>query len=68
MQLLSFCEESTLLSDVLNRSVTVRMGRRPVELREGATVTIKYAVDLQYLPSRNPAVYQELGVLVCFQE
>lgn len=38
-----------------------------MEVREGATVAIKYAVDPQYLPSRNPAAYQELGVLVCFQ-
>ena len=54
--------------DALSSSVTVRRGRRPVEVREGATVAIKYAVDPQYLPSRNPAAYQELGVLVCFQK
>lgn len=36
-------------------------------MREGATLAIKYAVDPQYLPSRNPAAFQGLGVLVCFQ-
>lgn len=39
-----------------------------MEVREGASVAIKYAVDPQCLSSRNPAAYQELGVLVCFQE
>lgn len=39
-----------------------------MEVREGATLAIKYAVDPQYLRSRNPGAYQELGVLVCFQE
>lgn len=39
-----------------------------MEVREGATLAIKYAVDPQYLRSRNPGAYQELGVLVCLQE
>lgn len=57
-----------LLGDALSSSVTVRRGRRLGEVREGATVAIKYALDPQYLPSRHPAAYQKLGVLVCFQE
>lgn len=36
-----------------------------VEIR-GATVAIKYAVDPQYLPSRNPAAYPELGGFALF--
>lgn len=63
-----FGEKSTLLGDALSSSATVRRGRRPGEVREGATVAIKYTGDPRYLPSRNPAVYQELGGLFCFQE
>jgi len=41
--------------------VTVRRGRRPVEVREGATVAIKKAVDLQHHPSRSPSISRTGG-------
>lgn len=58
--------KSMLLGDAFSSSVMVRRGRRLVEVREGATVAIKYAVDPQHHPSRNPATHKELGRLGLF--
>lgn len=55
IQVESMCATSLLL--LADDLVTVRRGGRLMEVTEGAAVAIKYAVDPQDLPSRNPAMY-----------